>query len=59
MSDKTDLLVIFPNNRIRAFGSLDAEVSAITPPVQCGLLAAYLRDRGFVVELLDADTCGI
>jgi len=53
-----DALLIFPNNRRSAYGGVTAEIAAVTPPVQCGLLAAYLRSKGFSVDVLDADARG-
>ncbi|MBI5201864.1 MAG: B12-binding domain-containing radical SAM protein [Elusimicrobia bacterium] len=50
-----DLLLVYPNNRARAYGSLAAEIAAVTPPVGLGLIAAYVRKQGFSVQLLDAD----
>ncbi len=50
-----DLLVVFPNNRVRAYGQLAADVAAIAPPVQAGLTAAYVRKAGYDVKILDAD----
>lgn len=55
MPEPLDLLLVFPNNRVRAYGSLAADVVGITPPVQSGLTAAYVRERGFAVHLIDAD----
>lgn len=55
MANALDLLIVFPNNRLRSYGSLAAEVAAITPPVQAGLTASYLQSRGFQVSILDAD----
>ena len=54
-----DLLAIFPNNRAKAYGSLGAEIAAVTPPVQLGLLAAHARRRGVSAALLDADAEGL
>lgn len=54
-----DLLLIFPNNRPRAYGTLGADIAAVTPPVQLGLLAAYARAQGLSVALLDADAEGL
>ena len=54
-----DLLAVFPNNRARAYGTLGAEIAAVTPPVQLGLLAAVARGRGLSVALLDADAEGL
>ena len=59
MSPSPDLLIIFPNNRPRAYGSLGATIAAIAPPIQCGLTAAFVRARGFAVGLLDAEAEGL
>ncbi len=55
MSDRLDLLLVFPNNRARAYGTLASDIAAITPPVQAGLTAAYVREQGYTVDILDAD----
>ncbi len=57
--NSVDLLALFPNNRAKAYGSLGAEIAAVTPPVQLGLLAAYGRADGLSVALLDADAEGL
>ncbi len=51
----TDLLLVFPNNRSRAYGALAATVAAISAPVQLGLTAAFARKAGLSVAVLDAD----
>lgn len=50
-----DLLLVFPNNRRRAYGGLAGEVAAVTPPLQLALTAAYCRREGISVSVLDAD----
>jgi len=55
MSEILDLLLIFPNNRLRAYGSLAVDIVGCTPPVQSGMTAAYVRQRGHTVRILDAD----
>ena len=50
-----DLLVLYPNNRERAFGELADRVAAISPPVQAGLIASYARRSGLRVSILDAE----
>jgi anaerobic magnesium-protoporphyrin IX monomethyl ester cyclase len=50
-----DLLIVYPNNRHRAYGELMTEIAAITPPVDAGLLVAYARRAGLNAGLLDAD----
>ena len=54
MSETLDLLLVFPNNRVRAYGSLAVDIVGITPPVQSGMTAAYeLRKAGYKVEVLE------
>ena len=53
--DRLDLLLIFPNNRQHAYGDLGRDIAGVIPPVQAGLTAAYLRERGYTVQILDAD----
>lgn len=55
MADRLDLLIVFPNNRVRSYGSLGLEITAVTPPQQCGLTAAYVRQKGVSVRILDCD----
>ena len=55
MSENLDLLLVFPNNRLRAYGSLSGQIVGITPPVQSGMTAAYVRERGYSVRIVDAD----
>lgn len=55
MSERLDLLLVFPNNRKRAYGELGVDIAGIIPPVQSGMTAAYLRERGYTVKILDAD----
>ena len=54
-TDRLDLLLIFPNNRQHAYGDLGRDIAGVIPPVQAGLTAAYLRERGYTVQILDAD----
>ncbi len=58
MSD-LDLLLIFPNNRPRAYGALAVDAAAISAPVQLGLTAAYVRRAGYSVQVVDADAEGL
>jgi radical SAM superfamily enzyme YgiQ (UPF0313 family) len=50
-----DLLLVFPNNRQRAYGALATDAAAISAPLQLGLTAAYVRRSGYSVRVLDAD----
>jgi radical SAM superfamily enzyme YgiQ (UPF0313 family) len=50
-----DLVIINPPSRMQVYQSLGNELSAIEPPVWAGLIAAFVRRKGFSVELLDAE----
>jgi radical SAM superfamily enzyme YgiQ (UPF0313 family) len=50
-----DLLLIHPGNRTQIYQSLGSSLSAIEPPVWAGLMATFVRKRGFSVEVLDAE----
>ncbi|HEX5608192.1 MAG TPA: cobalamin-dependent protein, partial [Candidatus Binatia bacterium] len=50
-----DLLVIHPGNRTQIYQSLGSSLSAIEPPVWAGLMATFVRKRGFSVQVLDAE----
>lgn len=55
MFSKTDLVVLYPNNRVIAYGDLMHEIAAVTPPVDAGLLVASVRHAGHSVIMLDAE----
>lgn len=55
MGQKLDLLVINPGARSQVYGKLGASLSGIEPPLWCALLAAYARERGYSVRILDAE----
>ena len=52
---KLDLVFVHPGNRTQIYQSLGLALSAIEPPVWAGLMATFVRNRGFSVEVLDAD----
>jgi radical SAM superfamily enzyme YgiQ (UPF0313 family) len=54
-----DLLLINPSSRVRVYQSLGSELAAIEPPVWAGLIATFIRNRGFSVQILDADAEGL
>ena len=53
--DKIDLLFIKPGDQKKLYGSLSAGLSAIEPPLWAALLAAYAREHGLSVSVLDAE----
>jgi len=56
--EEIDLLLVNPANRIQMYGSLGNDFSAVEPPVWIGLLAAFIRDKGFSVRIIDTDAMG-
>ncbi|NEO83080.1 MAG: radical SAM protein [Spirulina sp. SIO3F2] len=54
MPSQVDLLLINPNNRKRIYQSLASELTAIEPPIWAGLMATFMRQKGYSVQILDA-----
>ena len=50
---KLDLLLVNPGGRELIYQDLGSELSAIEPPLWCRLIAGYVLDRGYAVEILD------
>ncbi len=55
MSDKYDIVLINPGDRKQVFQDLALEVAAIEPPFWIVVIAAYLRNKGFKVAIVDAN----
>ena len=53
MATQLDLLLINPANRKQIYQSLSTTMSAIEPPVWAGLMATYVRNKGFSVNIID------
>jgi len=53
--ESLDLMLVNPGNRTQAYQSLGTELAAIEPPVWVGLMATFVRQRGFSVRILDAN----
>jgi anaerobic magnesium-protoporphyrin IX monomethyl ester cyclase len=49
-----DLLLVNPGNLISQFGGV-SEYATIAQPLGLAMLAAYVREHGFTVEILDAE----
>ncbi|MDD4951550.1 MAG: radical SAM protein [Desulfovibrionaceae bacterium] len=55
-----DIILVKPGSQKRIYGRLsDFALTAIEPPLYAALLAAYLRQKGFSVALLDAEAEGL
>lgn len=50
-----DLLLINPGNRSQTYGKLGVSLAGIEPPIWCALIAAYVKEKGFSAEIIDAD----
>ena len=50
-----DLVLINPSSRTAVYQSLGKTLSAIEPPVWAGLMATYVRKKGFAVVIIDAE----
>jgi anaerobic magnesium-protoporphyrin IX monomethyl ester cyclase len=56
MTSKTlDLLLIHPGSRKQIYQSLSENLAAVEPPVWTGLIATFIRNHGFSVDVLDAE----
>ena len=50
-----DLVLVNPGSRTRIYQSLGARLTAVENPVWAGLIATFIRRRGFSVEIVDAE----
>ncbi len=55
MSSGLDVVLINPGSRVQVYQGLGPSLAAIEPPVWAGLLATYMRRRGFSVDIVDAE----
>lgn len=54
-----DCLLVNAPSRLQVYQGLASEFAAIEPPVWAGLIAEYLRRRGWSVAILDAEADGL
>ena len=50
-----DLVLVNPGSRTRIYQSLGARLTAVENPVWAGLIASFVRRRGYSVEIVDAE----
>jgi len=55
MPTKIDIILIKANNQKKLYQALSKNLSGIEPPLWIALTAAYLREQGFSVAVLDAE----
>ncbi len=58
MSQRSDVLFVTPPSRVQVYQSLSRNLAAIEPPVWAGMMASFIRDRGYDVGILDAEAKG-
>ena len=50
-----DLILVHPGNRNRIYQSLGDDLTAIETPVWALMTAAFVRNRGYSVAIIDAE----
>ena len=50
-----DLLIIKPGDKKKVYGQLSSSLSAIEPPLWATLIAAYVRQQGYSVRIIDVE----
>jgi len=54
MRKKIDLLLVNPGNRLEQFAKLN-ELATVGPPLGIAMIAAFVRQHGFSVDIIDAE----
>lgn len=57
-TQRLDVLLVHPNHRDDVYQGL-TDLAAVQPPIWCGMLATFLRNKGCSVAILDADAEGL
>ena len=52
---RLDLVLVNPGSRMRLYQALGTRLTAVENPVWAGLIATFIRRRGFSVEIVDAE----
>jgi len=50
-----DLSLINPGARSQVYGKLGSSLSGIEPPIWCGLIAGFIREKGYSVKIIDGE----
>ena len=56
---RVDLVLVNPANRNKIYQSLSNNLSAIEQPVWAGLMATFMGNKGFSVEIIDGSALGL
>lgn len=55
MTEKLDLLLVNPSARKRVYSEIGSSLWGIEPPLWCGLIAAFVREHGYSVKIIDSE----
>jgi anaerobic magnesium-protoporphyrin IX monomethyl ester cyclase len=55
MTPNLDLLLVNPGSRAQVYGKLSSTLAGIEPPLWAALIAAFVRQHGYSVEIIDAE----
>lgn len=55
MTEKLDLLLVNPGARKRVYSEIKSSLWGIEPPIWCGLIAAFVREHGYSVKIIDSE----
>ncbi len=58
MKEKVDLVIVKPGSPKKIYGSLSQSFSAIEPPVWGGMIAGFVRKKGYSVKIIDMEVDG-
>lgn len=56
--NRLDVLLVNPSSQKQVYGKLGASLTACEAPIWTALLAAFLREKGYSVAIMDADAEG-
>ena len=59
MENKTDLLIIKPGSPQKIYGDLSTALSAVEPPLFGLMMAAFAKEKGYAVKILDMEVEGL
>src|SRR3989338_6764222 len=54
-NSRLDLVLIHPGHRTRIYQALGNELSSIEPPIWAGLIATFVRNKGYSVAVIDGE----
>jgi len=55
VAQKLDLILVNPGSRAQVYGKLGSSLAGIEPPLWVGLIAAFVRQHGYSVGIIDAE----